>query len=136
MGHTTSLSQLLGRTLMYTICDERLRQAGGSCGSRRDDGSKGAPLPYISMVLAIAIELGGGLLMLFGLLTRPAAVVLGPWCIATAIIAYRNWVRFDMKAHFLKNLAMADGFVCISAFGAGAISPNALPFHGRPAAGD
>jgi uncharacterized membrane protein YphA (DoxX/SURF4 family) len=39
--------------------------------------SEAAPLPYLSMALSIVAELGGSPLILFGLFTRPAAVVLG-----------------------------------------------------------
>jgi putative oxidoreductase len=62
--------------------------------------NEGAPLPNISMMLAIVVELGGNLLILFGLFTRPAVVVLGIWCIATAAVAHSNWMDFNMKIHF------------------------------------
>jgi hypothetical protein len=83
------------------------------------------------MALAIVVELGGCLLILFGLFTRPAAVALGVWCVATAVVAHSNWVDLNMKIHFLKNLAMAGGFVYLAAFGAGAYSLDAVLSHRR-----
>ncbi|MEA2739444.1 MAG: putative oxidoreductase [Acetobacteraceae bacterium] len=71
--------------------------------------------------------------MLFGLFTRPAAVVLGVWCVATAVVAHSNWVDLNMKIHFLKNLAMAAGFAYLAAFGAGAYSLDAVLSHRRVA---
>jgi putative oxidoreductase len=62
--------------------------------------SEGAPLPCMSMALSIVAELGGGPLILFGLFTRPAPVVLGVWCVATAVVAHSNWVDLNMKIHF------------------------------------
>ncbi|MDQ2734874.1 MAG: DoxX family protein [Pseudomonadota bacterium] len=86
----------------------------------------GLPLPEIAMIVAIVIELGGGLLVLFGLLTQPTAVVLGIWCIITALVAHTNFADRNMEIHFMKNVAMAGGFAYMAAFGAGAISLDAL----------
>jgi hypothetical protein len=40
--------------------------------------------------------------MLFGLFKRLAAVVLGVWCVATAVVAHSNWVDLNMKIPFLE----------------------------------
>ena len=40
----------------------------------------------LAWLISVLIELGGGLALLLGLATRPAAVVVGLWCIATAIV--------------------------------------------------
>ena len=50
---------------------------------------------HLSMVkygwmLAVAVELGGGLAILLGLFTRPVGLVLAIWCVATALIAHTN----------------------------------------------
>jgi putative oxidoreductase len=95
--------------------------------------SEGAPLPYVSLVLSIVVELGSGPLIPFGLFTRPAAVALGVWCVATAVVAHSNWVDLNMKIHFLKNLAMARGFAYLAAFGAGAYSLDSVLSHRRVA---
>jgi putative oxidoreductase len=87
---------------------------------------EGAPLPIVALIAAIVIELGGGLLVLLGLFTRPAAVVLGLWCVASAIVAHFNWADIDMLIHFWKNVAMAGGFAYIAAIGAGAVSLDGL----------
>ena len=74
-------------------------------------------------------------MLLFGLFTRPVGVVLGLWCIATALIAHTDFANPDMKIHFLKNLAMAGGFAYVAAFGAGAISLDAMLGRQRLSAG-
>jgi putative oxidoreductase len=42
------------------------------------------------------------------------------WCIATALVAHRDFGNPDQMIHFLKNVAMAGGFLQLVAFGAGA----------------
>lgn len=91
----------------------------------------GAPMPQVAFVVGVIIELGGGLLILFGLFTRPAAAVVGLWCIATALVAHSNWADVNMQIHFWKNVAMAGGFAYVVAFGAGAYSLDAVLFRHR-----
>jgi putative oxidoreductase len=68
---------------------------------------KGAPMPEVALVVAIVVEPGGGLLLLFGLFDRTAGVVLGVWCIATAVVARGNWADIHMEIHIWKNVGMA-----------------------------
>ena len=47
------------------------------------------------------------------------------WCIATALVAHRDFANQDQMIHFLKNVAMAGGFLQLFAFGAGRWSLDA-----------
>jgi putative oxidoreductase len=85
----------------------------------------GLPMPEAAWLLAVVIELGGGLALLLGLFTRPVAVVLGIWCIATALVAHTNFGDPLQRAHFMKNVAMTGGFLYVAAVGAGAWSLDA-----------
>jgi putative oxidoreductase len=76
-------------------------------------------------VLAVVIELGGGLAILFGLFTRPVAFVCAIWCVATALIAHTNFADRIQEIQFFKNMGMTGGFLYIAAFGAGAWSLDA-----------
>jgi putative oxidoreductase len=82
----------------------------------------GLPVPMLAYVVTVVIELLGGIALLLGFMTRPVAVVLGLWCIATALVAHANFGDPNMRAHFMKNVAMAGGFVYVWAFGAGSLS--------------
>jgi DoxX len=64
------------------------------------------PMVKYGWMLAVAVELGGGLAILFGLFTRPVGLVLAIWCVATALIAHTNFADRNQEIHFLKNMAM------------------------------
>jgi putative oxidoreductase len=82
----------------------------------------GLPAPGLAYVVALTVEIGGGLLILAGLKARPAALILAVWCVATALTAhYHPGVREQM-INFMKNLCMAGGFLQLAAFGPGRFS--------------
>lgn len=84
--------------------------------------SHNLPLVQLGWVLAVVVELGGGLAILFGLFTRPVAVVLAIWCVATALIAHINLGDRGQEMQFFKNMAMTGGFLYVAMLGAGAWS--------------
>ncbi len=86
----------------------------------------GLPVPLLAAGVAVVIELGGGLMILFGAATVPVALVMAAWCIATALIAHTDFANMDMKIHFMKNVAMTGGFLYVAGFGAGAYSLDAV----------
>jgi hypothetical protein len=57
--------------------------------------------------------------------TRPIGLVLAIWCVATALIGHTNFADRNQEIHFLKNMAMMGGFLCVAAFGGGAWSLDA-----------
>jgi putative oxidoreductase len=97
--------------------------------------AKGLPLPQIVAVLSICIELGGGLMLVFGLFTRPVAFGLAAFTILAGLIFHNFWaateaMRVGQQTHFLKNLSIAGGMLVLAAFGPGALSVDAR--RGRP----
>lgn len=86
---------------------------------------QGLPMVEAAWVLAVVVELGGGLAILFGLFIRPVAVICAIWCIATALIAHTNFADRIQEINFFKNMGMAGGFLYIAMFGAGAWSLDA-----------
>ncbi len=85
----------------------------------------GLPVPLAAYAVTVIVELGGGLLLLFGFMTRPVAIVLAVWCIATGLVAHTAFADPNMRAHFMKNVAVAGGFLYVWAMGAGAYSIDA-----------
>jgi len=82
----------------------------------------GVPLPDIAYWVAVAVELGGGVLFLLGLQTRLLGIVLAVFCIATAMLAHANFADPGQQINFMKNVCMAGGFLAFAAFGGGAFS--------------
>jgi putative oxidoreductase len=83
------------------------------------------PMVEAAWVLAVVVELGGGLAILFGLFIRPVACVCAIWCVATALIAHTNFADRLQEVQFFKNMGMTGGFLYIATFGAGAWSLDA-----------
>lgn len=82
----------------------------------------GLPFPTLAFVVAVAAELGGGLLLIAGYRARYVAAALALFSLATAISFHANFADQNQMIHFLKNVMMAGGLLQIVAFGAGALS--------------
>ena len=81
--------------------------------------SLGIPVPDIVLPATIVLELGGAAALIVGWRTMWVAGVLGLFCIATAMLAHRFWAvdpaQFgNQLSHFLKNVAMAGGFLVVA----------------------
>ncbi len=83
----------------------------GTVGYMQANGVDGRLLP-----LVILTELAGGLLVLFGLKVRWAAIALCGFCLLTALFFH---LRADQTIELQKNLAMAGGFLTLAVFGPG-----------------
>ena len=97
-------------------------------------GAVGLPFPALAFAVAVAVELGGGLLLIAGVRTRLVAVVLALFTFAAAVAFHVNFADQNQMFHFLKNLMIAGGLLQIAAFGAGAFSFDNRRSGGRPAA--
>jgi putative oxidoreductase len=82
----------------------------------------GLPIPPLAFAVAVAVELGGGLLLVLGYQVRPAALALAIVSVATAVSFHNNLADQNQMFHFLKDVMIAGGLLQIAAFGAGAIS--------------
>jgi putative oxidoreductase len=112
-----------GRILMSIIfLLSGFQKLSGFSGTAAYMASQGLPAPDLAALIAIVVECIGGLLILIGYRTRVVGLVLAVWCIATALIAHTNFADPNQMVHFLKNLAMAGGFLQLAAFGGGAWS--------------
>ncbi len=83
-------------------------------------------VPGQLLPLAVAFELGCGLLILFGYQTRIAALLLAGFCVATAVLFHTRFADRNQLLHFEKDLAIAGGFLIVFAQGSGAWSLDAL----------
>ena len=83
---------------------------------------QGLPVPALFAVLATIIELGGGLLILFGYQTRLVALGCALYIFVAALIAHHNFADGNQLAHFWKNLAITGGYLSLMLSGAGRYS--------------
>lgn len=79
-------------------------------------------VPSLLLPLVILLELGGGLLLLVGFQTRIVSILLAGFCIVSAVLFHMKAGDRNQSIHFMKNLAMAGGFLAMFAAGPGAWS--------------
>jgi putative oxidoreductase len=84
--------------------------------------SAGLPAPLISYLVAILVEVGGGVLILVGYQTRIAAAVVAVFTVVAALVFHTNFADQNQFIHFVKNLAITGGLLQVVAFGAGSLS--------------
>jgi putative oxidoreductase len=82
----------------------------------------GLPVPPLAFAVAVALELGGGLLLIAGYQVRPVALALAVFSVFAGVAFHSNFADQNQMIHFLKNVMMAGGLLQIAAFGAGAFS--------------
>ena len=82
----------------------------------------GLPVPPLAYIVAVALELGGGLLLIAGYQVQAVALAQAVFCIAAGVAFHSNFADQNQMIHFLKNVMMAGGLLQIAAFGAGAFS--------------
>lgn len=123
MNALTSFAPVVGRILIAVL----FLLAGFGKISAYDGtvgyiASVGLPFPALGYVIALIVEIGGGLLLLVGYQTRIAAIALAGFSIVSALAFHNNFGDQNQMIHFLKNLAVAGGLLQVFAFGAGRYS--------------
>lgn len=81
-----------------------------------------AGVPGILLPLVIAVELLGGLAVVFGWHARVAAFLLAGFSLVSAMLFHANFGDQMQMIMFMKNLGLAGGFLMIVALGAGPYS--------------
>ena len=128
MSNTTSNSNpgvvpFVGRILVAAIFIlSGLGKIGAPAATQGYIAAMGLPAPLLAYIGAVAIELGGGLLLLAGYRTRLVAAALAVFSIVTAFVFHHALADQNQMIHFLKNFAMAGGLLQFVAYGAGRIS--------------
>lgn len=76
--------------------------------------------------MTILLEFGGGLAILFGLLTRTTALITALFTLMTAILFHSNFAEGMNSLMFMKNMTIAGGYLLLALTGPGAISIDHL----------
>jgi putative oxidoreductase len=90
----------------------------------------GAPLPSLSAIVAIIMELFVSIAIVVGILTRPLALLLALYTLATAIIGHHYWTmtgadQYESMINFFKNISIIGGLLLLYVTGAGKYSLDA-----------
>ena len=91
---------------------------------------EGAPVPPLAAVVAIVMEFFGSIAIILGVFTRPLAVLLALYTLATALIGHHYWTMTGAAAagnmiNFYKNVSIIGGFLLLYVTGAGRYSIDA-----------
>ncbi|MDR7378389.1 putative oxidoreductase [Rhodoferax ferrireducens] len=119
---------LLGRLLLAVLfLPAGISKITGFAGTVGYIGSVGLPFPTLGAALAIVVEVGGGLALIFGLGTRWAALVLAAFTLAASIFFHAFWAvpaeaAMVTQLLFIKNIAVIGGLLTLAAWGPGAWS--------------
>lgn len=121
MGKLQELSAPIGRLFLSMIFIfsgfTKITGYAATQGYMESMGVPGMLLP-----LVIAVELFGGLAIFFGFKARFVAILLVGFNIISALLFHQFWIDESQMNPFMKNIAMAGGFLMIFAHGAGAYS--------------
>ena len=79
-------------------------------------------VPGMLLPLVIAVELLGGIAILLGFKARLVAILMAGFSVVSALLFHQFWIDESQMNPFMKNIAMAGGFLMIFAHGAGAYS--------------
>ena len=95
----------------------KIADVAGTAGYMQSVG-----LPGILVWPAIIFEVVLGLMIVVGFQTRLAALAGAAFCVVTAVLFHTNFADQIQMIMFLKNFAIAGGFLMIFAHGAGAFA--------------
>ncbi len=79
-------------------------------------------MPGMFLIPAIILEVAGPILIIIGYKTKLASGLLSLFCIATAIIFHNDFDDQMQLTSFLKNIALAGGFLILYINGAKSLS--------------
>ncbi len=122
---------LLARLLMAALfLPAGISKISGFAGTAGYIGSVGLPMPELGAAIAILVEVGASILLIIGLFTRPAALVLAVFTLVASFFFHAFWSvpaeqAFMQSLMFWKNIGVVGGLLAITAFGAGAFSLDA-----------
>ena len=133
MNHSLqNFAALGGRVLLAAIfLISGFNKLNNFSGTAAFMSGAGLPASEMLLVLTIAIEIVGGLMIVLGLYTRKVALILFLFMIPVTAVFHNPWAPGDpaqaqqQLIHFLKNLAIMGGLLHLSAFGPGYFSIEA-----------
>jgi len=124
----TNGAALVGRILLALIfITSGFSKLTGFEGTVGYIASKGLPLPQVAAIIAIVVELGGGLMLAVGFKARWAALAIAIFSLAAGFLFHDFWnadaaAKMGQTINFWKNVSISGGMLMAFAFGPGAYS--------------
>ena len=105
----TDAGLLAGRCLLvFIFLHESVGLLGNYAGAAAYMQKSGVPALMLPAV--IALQLGGGLLIVAGIMTRLSALAFAVFCVSTAVLFHWQFADRNQLLHFQKDLSIAGGF--------------------------
>ena len=121
MDAVTRLASPLGRILIAAIfVNAGINKIFGYAGTQAYMESQGVPGALLPLV--ILVEVLGGLAVVVGWQTRIAAFLLAGFTLLSALLFHLDFDNQMQTIMFMKNVAIAGGFLFLVAHGPGALS--------------
>lgn len=79
-------------------------------------------VPSMLLPLVIVLEVGGGLAIVAGWQTKLISTALAAFTVVAAVIFHNNFSDQIQMIMFMKNIAIAGGFILLAVHGAGSYS--------------
>ena len=79
-------------------------------------------VPSLFLPIVIVLEIVGGLAIILGWKARIFSFLLAGFCMLSAIVFHSNFADQNEMINFMKNIAIAGGFLTITINGAGSFS--------------
>ncbi|QQA77420.1 DoxX family protein [Pectobacterium parmentieri] len=126
MEKNASIISTIGRALIAIVFVlSGLSKIGASEATQGYITSVGLLFPLLGYLIALVVEIGGGILLLIGYHTRVVALVLSAFTVATAVFFHHNFADQNAMINFLKNIIIVGGLLQIVAFGPSKFSLDA-----------
>ncbi|HKT43012.1 MAG TPA: DoxX family protein [Rhodanobacteraceae bacterium] len=118
------LARILLMILYVTAGWQKLLGFSGTVGEM---AAVGFPLPAVVAVIVIIIELLVGIALVIGVWTRPLALLMAVYTLATAFIGHHYWTMTGAAyganfINFYKNVSIVGGLLLLCVTGAGKYS--------------
>lgn len=124
MTSLNNAANLTGRTLIAAIfLISGIGKIAGYSGTVAWMESQGVPGSLL--LPTIVLEIGGALAIIAGWRTKPVALALAGFSLVAGILFHGNFADQMQQIMFLKNVAIAGGFLVLALNGAGAWSLDA-----------
>lgn len=118
------LARILLMILYVTAGWQKMLGFGGTVGAM---AAYGLPIPTVAAIVVVVIEFLVGIALVIGVWTRPLALLMAVYTLATAFIGHHYWTMTGAAyganfINFYKNVSIVGGLLLLCVTGAGKYS--------------